>query len=188
MDPNAANVYALLAKAYKAKGDIDKAIVNYSKAIELDSDYAEAYHERGNAYVLKGDFDHVLEDYTKVLELEPHYGPVYYNRALAWLQRREWDKARADLVAARNCGINSFRNDPQNVLNFEQSIGVKLPKDISTMLMQRGGQTQTPPKVKNRPFEDHAAMLAQQDLLPTSPMWINQFQGQKGAGRTSIAV
>lgn len=28
----------------------------------------------------------------------------------------------------------------------------------------------------------------QQELLPTSLIWINQFQDQKGAGRTSIAV
>ena len=170
------------------KGEVDKAIDDFTRAIQYEPGYAEAYHERGNAYVLKGDFDHVLEDYTKVLELEPDCGQVYYNRALAWLQRREWDKARADLVAARNWGINSFRNDPQNVVNFEKSIGVKLPKDIATMLTQRGGQTQTPPKVENQPFEDHAAMLAQQELLPASLMWINQFQGQSGAERTSIAV
>ena len=37
--------------AYGDKGEYDKAIEDYSKAIELNPEYAEAYNNRGNAYV-----------------------------------------------------------------------------------------------------------------------------------------
>ncbi|MDR1602709.1 MAG: tetratricopeptide repeat protein [Tannerella sp.] len=41
--------------AYYYKGDYDKAIESYHKAIELKPDYAEAYYNQGNAYKNKGE-------------------------------------------------------------------------------------------------------------------------------------
>ncbi len=40
---------------FPRKGDYNQAIVDYTKAIEIDPDYADAYHDRGLAWVKKGD-------------------------------------------------------------------------------------------------------------------------------------
>jgi len=89
-------------KAYEAfyrgfsaadKGDFDKAIQNYDKAIELKPDYAEAYNNRGVAYGEKDDFDKAIQNYDKAIELKPDYAKAYNNRGVAYVEKRDFDKA-----------------------------------------------------------------------------------------------
>ena len=53
------------------QGDLDAAIQDYDKAIELDPQYAKAYNNRGNARYDQGDLDAAIQDYTKAIELNP---------------------------------------------------------------------------------------------------------------------
>jgi len=50
--------------AYRAKEEIDNAIADYSKAIDLNPRYANALLNRGIAYQSKGDHDRAIRDYT----------------------------------------------------------------------------------------------------------------------------
>jgi tetratricopeptide (TPR) repeat protein len=56
--------------AYQTKGDLDKAIADYSQAIVLKPDYAAAYENRARAFVDKGDYTRVVDDVTKAGELK----------------------------------------------------------------------------------------------------------------------
>jgi tetratricopeptide (TPR) repeat protein len=67
--PNDATAYHNRAVAYGQAGDIDSAIADYSKAIEIAPKNATAYENRGRAYASKGDYAHALEDSTKAGEL-----------------------------------------------------------------------------------------------------------------------
>ena len=58
----------------------------------------------------------------------------------AWLHLKEWAKARADLITARNMGLDivaAFRNDYKNVEAYQRANRVQLPEDIAAMLTQR---------------------------------------------------
>ena len=55
--------------AYGLKGDIDRAISDYTKAIELNPNYAPAYNSRARAYTRKGDYVRAVDDATKAGEL-----------------------------------------------------------------------------------------------------------------------
>ena len=55
--------------AYGLKGDIDRAISDYTKAIVLDPNYVPAYNSRGRAYVSKGDYVRAVDDVTRAGEL-----------------------------------------------------------------------------------------------------------------------
>ena len=55
--------------AYALKGDIDRAISDYTKAIDLNPNYAPAYNSRGRAFTRKGDYARAVEDVTKAGEL-----------------------------------------------------------------------------------------------------------------------
>jgi tetratricopeptide (TPR) repeat protein len=68
-DPNDATAYHNRAVAYGANGEIDRAIADYTKAIELTPDNAAAYDNRGRAYASKGDYTHAIADVTKASEL-----------------------------------------------------------------------------------------------------------------------
>ena len=48
-----------------------RAIVDYTKAIELKPDYASAYSNRGEAYVKRAIMETPSQTMTKAIELEP---------------------------------------------------------------------------------------------------------------------
>ena len=89
-------------KAYEAfyrgfsaedKGELDKVIQNYDKAIELKPDFAGAYNNRGIAYSRKGELDKAIQNYDKAIELKPDFAEVYCNRGLAYGEKRDFDTA-----------------------------------------------------------------------------------------------
>lgn len=61
--------------AYYLNGDVDRAISDFNRTIELNPNYAPAYNSRGRAYASKGDFTHAVADVTKATELAPAASP-----------------------------------------------------------------------------------------------------------------
>ena len=57
--------------AHAGKGDYDRAIDDYSRAIYLNAGNAWPYNNRGLAHAHKGAYDQAIADYTKAIELEP---------------------------------------------------------------------------------------------------------------------
>jgi tetratricopeptide (TPR) repeat protein len=74
----------------------DQAIIEYTAAIEIDPENAQAYANRGAAFAEQSKYDLSLVDYNKALELDPQNAIVYYNRAIAYNYMGEYDKAIAD--------------------------------------------------------------------------------------------
>ncbi len=62
------------------RGDYDKAISDYSKAIEINPRFAMAYANRGGAYLNKGLYDQAISDSNKAIELNPKLAMAYNNR------------------------------------------------------------------------------------------------------------
>jgi superkiller protein 3 len=86
--------------AYNNKGDYDKAIEYYNKAIELNPDYAVAYYNLGNVYNNKGDYgkaieyyNKAIEYYNKAIELNPDSVDAYNNLGIAYNIKSDDDKA-----------------------------------------------------------------------------------------------
>ncbi len=67
----------------RKNGDIQGAIDDYTKAIEIDPKYVDAYNNRGNARSTLGDKQGAIADYNKAIELNPTYARAYSNRGLA---------------------------------------------------------------------------------------------------------
>ncbi len=51
--------------------DYDRAILGYTKAIELKPNFAEAYLWRGYSYAITGDYVKASADREKAIELKP---------------------------------------------------------------------------------------------------------------------
>jgi len=64
-----ADAYNNRGFAYIQKGELDQAIADFDKAIELDPELAEAYNDRGYAYYLKGEVAKAVSDFEKCIEL-----------------------------------------------------------------------------------------------------------------------
>lgn len=83
-----------------AKGDYDHAIVNLTKAIELNPNFAEAYNNRGIAYRKKGNHTCAIADYTKAIELKPDFAKAYNNRGNAYSDKGNYGRAIDDYTKA----------------------------------------------------------------------------------------
>jgi tetratricopeptide (TPR) repeat protein len=68
-NPADVTAYFNRGAAYELSGDIDRAIADYTKAIELAPDNAAAYDNRGRAYARKGDYTRSVADVLKAKEL-----------------------------------------------------------------------------------------------------------------------
>ena len=54
------------------QGDLEKALADYDKSIQLDPDYANAFWSRGLANRKLGDYPAALADFRRYLELNPN--------------------------------------------------------------------------------------------------------------------
>jgi lipoprotein NlpI len=82
--------------AKRDKSDLDGAIADYNRALELDPKFAAAYNNRGIAKVRKDDFDGAIADYSRALELDPKFAAAYRRRGIAEQAKSDFDGAIAD--------------------------------------------------------------------------------------------
>jgi protein O-mannosyl-transferase len=73
--PNKERPYNNRGNAYQIKGDLDRAISDYNKAIKINPNYADAYNNRGNVYKIKGDLNQALSDHNKAIGIDSENPP-----------------------------------------------------------------------------------------------------------------
>jgi lipoprotein NlpI len=81
-------------------GDLDGAIADFNRALELDPKFAAAYHDRGIVKVRGDDFDGAITDYNRALELDPKFAAAYRRRGIAKQAKSDRDGAIADFNRA----------------------------------------------------------------------------------------
>lgn len=91
-----ADDYFSSGNAKRAKGDKDGAIADYTNAIQLKPDYAEAYYVRGEVKRARFEWDGAIGDYGKAVQLKPDYAEAYYSRGEVERAKFDWGGAVAD--------------------------------------------------------------------------------------------
>jgi len=99
-----AESYFYSGNEYYNMGDYDRAIAEYTEAIRIDPNYADAYGNRGIAYARKNDYNRAIADLTEAIRLNPESANGYFNRGLAYYDRgvvsaniSDYDNAIVDL-------------------------------------------------------------------------------------------
>ena len=113
-DPNDRLAWLARGSVYLKMKNSEKAISDFTQAIELDSIHPKAYHLRGLARELAGDNDAALEDFTRALEIDPEYGAAYYSRATLLTKMGQEDAAAEDMKMVThltNVNLETFAND-----------------------------------------------------------------------------
>ena len=73
---------------------------NQNPDIELNPDFAKAYHRRGQTYFSRNNYDRAIADYTKAIELNPDFAKAYHRRGQTYFSRNNYDRAIADYTKA----------------------------------------------------------------------------------------
>ena len=71
LNPFNEKAYLLAADLYVSTQALDRAIAVYDEALEINPNFAKAYHERGRIKLLKGDKEGAAEDMKRAMELAP---------------------------------------------------------------------------------------------------------------------
>jgi tetratricopeptide (TPR) repeat protein len=108
-------------KGYRLKGDLDRAIADYDRAIGMNAQYAVAYANRCEAYNGKGNFERAIADCDQAIRMNPQFAPAYSERCLAYDAKRDFDRAIPD------CDL-ALRIDPQSAITYSLRCKVRSQK------------------------------------------------------------
>jgi lipoprotein NlpI len=102
-------IYYDSGTAKQAKGDLEGAITDFNRAIELDPKRTNAYNNRGLARAAKGDVEGAIADYNHAIELDPKSAFAYAARGDVNALVRNWTEALADY--RHFCELSERRQD-----------------------------------------------------------------------------
>ncbi len=103
---------------YQNQGDLDKALEEYQKALQLNPNYVKVYTNVGTIYLEKKDYDQAIQQFKRVIELNYYDTKAHYNLGLAYLYKGEKDMAQEEMKF-----LKSIRSEFGDVL--EEKIGGK---------------------------------------------------------------
>ena len=72
-------LFSSVSAQQKQSKSHDQAISDFTKAIEMNPRYYQAYYNRGIVYGNKGQYDQAISDYNKAIEINPRFAQAYYN-------------------------------------------------------------------------------------------------------------
>jgi tetratricopeptide (TPR) repeat protein len=76
----------------------------YRKAVDIDSDYAEAWSNLGYSYRKQGKFDWAVDAYQKAIKLKPDLAEAHEYLGEAYAEMGKFDKAEKELQILRELG------------------------------------------------------------------------------------
>lgn len=85
-------------KKYKAASE------KYEKAVNADSEYAEAWSNLGYTYRKQGQFDKAVQTYKKAIKLKPDLAEAHEYLGEAYAEMGKFDKAEKELQILRELG------------------------------------------------------------------------------------
>ncbi len=95
-EPVDANGYHDRGNLRSRNGSYEPAIADYSKAIELKPDFAEAHYNRGSSFYELGSYEESIADLTRAIDLNPADARYYRQRSLVYLFTDRMELAEAD--------------------------------------------------------------------------------------------
>ena len=95
-EPTDAPEFNQRGNRYSRNGAYEQAVADYTRAIQLDCSFAEAYFNRGVSYYELGMYEPAIADLTTAIELDPNDDSYYSRRSLAYLFTDQIELAQAD--------------------------------------------------------------------------------------------
>lgn len=81
---------------YFKAGDYDRAIAEFSRALQYSPGDSQLYYSRGTAYALKGQYPQALLDLNRCLEIDPRGVQALNNRGIVYARQGQYARALVD--------------------------------------------------------------------------------------------
>jgi tetratricopeptide (TPR) repeat protein len=109
-------------QVYARTGQLQRAVEQYTQAMEMDPSYSEYYNDRGNLYLKMGRLPEAERDYQQAIELSPPYPEVWFN--LGQCHARQERTAEAERAFARAVDLDPDRAEAwTNLARARQALG-----------------------------------------------------------------
>lgn len=105
-----------LGDLYGRRGDLEKAVEEFKKAIELKPNYGDAYHNLANTYQQMGRTDEAIKNYQEAIKFNPNLWQSYQNLAAIYFEQEKFELAAENMEKA-------IEVNPQNA-NLYVNLGV----------------------------------------------------------------
>ncbi len=99
-------IYLNRGVSYDQLGQTEKAEIDFTNCLKLDSTYLPALLNRGLIYAHSNRTEKAITDFNRAIELKPNEPVSYLNRAVAYREANEIESACSDLKKAKSLGIN----------------------------------------------------------------------------------
>lgn len=124
-----ADTYVNRGMAYKNEGDLDQAIKDFTKALELgptDTALARILFQRGHTYFEKGDYDKAFKDFDQAIELDDftiralptEYNVKDHNKAI------EVNPDDADAYVRRGAVYDLLGDDEKAIVDYRTALQI----------------------------------------------------------------
>lgn len=113
------------------KGSYGEAIENFSKAIGIEKEKADFYHNRGFAYRKMRNYEKAIEDYSTAIKINPQHFKAFYNRAFCWDKLGNFDWSEIDYISAV-----SIQSDNISAIHHLGTVWEKIGGDKLSLALQ----------------------------------------------------
>jgi tetratricopeptide (TPR) repeat protein len=143
-----AELYASRGRCYRKLGEIIEAFTDFSKAVELNPNYAWAQTERAEISVLRKEWEVAIQAATEAIRVNPGYVWAWSARAQAQAGKGETALAMADFAQAielapnvaslyRERGILQFKSPPTDAALQDLTKALELePSDQGALALR----------------------------------------------------
>lgn len=121
-----------------SRDDYTRAAVYFEKAVEIDSNYAEAWYQAGFSYGMLGKHEESLKASKQAARLRPEWTETYINigassyalgkfedAVSAYKQATKLDSANADTHYALGLSLNKLGRSEEEILAFKRAVALK---------------------------------------------------------------
>ncbi len=119
----------------------DKAILDYTKSLELNPENADTYNNRGNLCKAKGKYEEAEKDYNKTIKLKPRYKEAYHNLGVVKIKLSKFTNAIYYFTLAisieKKC-VATFLNRANPKTKPEYIENLKPENDLAVTYFRRG--------------------------------------------------
>jgi tetratricopeptide (TPR) repeat protein len=96
--PKKAEAYYYIANSFRKQNNLEAALTNYTKAIEVRPEFPQALMERGTLYMEQKRYDLAVPDFQKVVQLAPDNIDAHYQLGMAYSLLQNYQAAIPELT------------------------------------------------------------------------------------------